>query len=564
MRCISVSSVLSFPRVRRAVRRGLTAACGMAVLAAGSGVVRAQDSNPLLESGRLRMEARLAAEEGEFAKAADLLRDAAISVGDRVTADRAEQLGNGLEAGGGAQVDFQSLMQLIMDQTSPPALWIQQGDDIGSMTPFFQGVFVGVPAIASAVTMTQDNSALVSAAEFASTANHNSDVRVSSDLRLVSLPRLEAYVQSQLALGQSVPQDAANLAGLTRIQFLFVFPRSGDVVIGGPAADWKLDADGRSVSVVNNRPTLQLDDLITLSRTFSDRGPGFLMCSIDPKPEQVRAVREFAAANRNLDAGDVREFTEELEQMLGLQNVIVQGVPRDSRVADVIVDADYQMKRIGIGEREGAPGMKSYFDLAGRQERKGSAMDALRWWMTVGYDSIQVSPDRLSFEFAGQTVQCQSENQIVSKDGSRTSTGKADGANEKFAQLFTEHLPALAETDVVFADLQNVFDLALATALIHSQGLDRIAGWQSEFFAQGGAYDPAPVDVPSELMTAANCRVYRGGDVLIQVAGGVRGDLNSIVRDPAKYQTDDQLVGPATEANPIGQSGRWWWDAASR
>jgi hypothetical protein len=42
-------------------------------------------------------------------------------------------------------------------------------------------------------------------------------------------------------------------------------------------------------------------------------------------------------------------------------------------VASVIVDADYQMKLIGIGRRDGAAGMKSYFELAGRAERNGAA-----------------------------------------------------------------------------------------------------------------------------------------------------------------------------------------------
>jgi hypothetical protein len=535
---------------------------GLSVAGAGEKADSAQLS-ALMESSKLRLEARLAAEQGDFVKAVTSLENAALRVGDRTTAARAQESRANLEAAGGSQADFQSLMTLILEQTSPPALWIQNGEEIGSMTPFLQGVFVGVPAMAGAITMTSDNSRLLTASELARTMNHNHDVREASDLRLVSLPRLEQHVKSLQAAGQPVSEDVACLAGLTEVQFLFVFPETSDIVIGGPAGEWKVDETGRTVSLASGRPTLKLDDLVTLSRTFSSSGSGFFMCSIDPKPEQVKAVRDYAAKTQ-LSAQNVRKVTDKLEEMLGLQNVIVQGIPEDSRVASVIVEADYQMKLIGIGEREGAKGMKSYFDLLSRAERKGSAMDALRWWMTVGYDAIQVAPNQQAFEFSGREVQCQSENQLVGADGTRQATRKADNANAEFARLFTEHLPELSHQDVVFADLQNIFDLGLATALVHTMQLNRQVGWQPDVFATDGTYSPAAVEVPSELMTAATSRVYRGGEIVIQVAGGVKGDLRSVVRNPENFEISTEVLEKAVHANPVGQQGRWWWDAAAR
>lgn len=546
--------------------RGLLVAAVAAVLIApvqASDPENDQQLPPTMQSSALRFEARIAAEQGDFLKAASSLEEAALVVGDRETARKAAAGRRELEAQGGSMADFSSLMTLIMEQTAPPAQWVMNGDEVGTMTPYMQGVFVGAPAVSAAMMLALDNSRLETAFDLARTANTNRDVRRESDFRLISLPRLEASIRHLQASGQPIPEDMAALAGITAVEFLFVFPDTGDIVIGGPAGNWSRDDAGRSLSTTSGQPTLQLDDLVTLSRTFSNGGRGFFMCTIDPKPEQVRAVQQLAASTR-LSARNSRQFASQLEETLGLQNVTVMGVPQNSRVASVIVDADYQMKMIGIGRREGAKGMESYFDLAGRAERQGAAMDALRWWMTVGYEAIRTTPGKNAFEFTGRSVRCLSENQLVSADGSRESTGKADTANGRFAELFTEHLPELAQQDVLFADLQNIFDLSLAMALIHSHGLQHQANWTPQVFCNGSDFVTQDVDVPTELLSAANSRSYRGGTIMVQVAGGIQVNLRDIVNNAENFEVSEQVHGAARQASPIGHGGSWWWDAAIR
>ena len=486
---LSAFSSLHFG-LNRTFRKGVTLACCFAVLSApalsGSVFAGASDAetapslDAIMQSAKLRGKARMAAEQGNFLAATEALESAADLVGDRMTAGKARDAHAGLQAQGGSQfADFQPLMQLIQDQTAPPAQWFDLDGEGGRMSQFSQGVFMGAPAVIAALTLAADDSRLISAFEMAKSANYNHDVHTTSNLRLVSLPRLEQHIQQMTAAGQPISDDVACLAGLTEVRYLFVFAETGDVVLGGPAGDWAVDESGRTVGIAQHRPTLKLDDLVTLSRTFSSSGPGFFMCSIDPKPEQVKAVQELIGKSGTLSARNVGAFTKNAGETLGLQNVIVQGIPQNSRIASVIVDADYQMKLIGIGKREGADGMKSYFDLISREERRGSSMDALRWWMTVGYDAIYVDPNQQAFEFSGRSIRCLSENQIVKDDGTHESTGKAEKANAEFARLFTENLPKLADQEMVFADLQNVFDLALVSALVQSQRIDfRLAGIQ--------------------------------------------------------------------------------------
>lgn len=515
-----------------------------------------------VKASALRMQARVAAEQGDFTKALQDIESAARLQGDRAAADQARKLQPQIQ--GGSQFwDPTELINLIQSQTSPPAMWIDVDGEGGTITPNSQGVFVAAPAVLKALSQIKDDSHLLEAVKFVRHANHNDDVRKASKLRMVSLVRLEQHVKRLLEAGEELPADVANLAGLTRIEYLLVYPETGDIVIAGPAADWTTDASGRTVSA-DGRPTLQLDDLVTLSRAFSDTGAGFFMCTIDPKQDQVAAVQEYVNKHvAKLNRRNAAEFTREVEQGLGLQNVFVKGIPQNSRVASVIVDADYRMKEIGIGKRQGPEGMKSYFDLLTRSEQRGSgSMDALRWWMAVGYDAVNMSQSGHVFEFAGNPVQCLSEDQVVGPGGQRTGTGKATKANAKFADLFTRFLPELAEQDVVFADLENIFDLSMVAALVNAHGLASQVGWTPETFVSRGHFPTRELDVPAELMTAASHRVYPGGSIVIQVAGGVRVDLDEYVNGRGKVSIDPELDLQSTKATPKGQqNGRWWWDA---
>ena len=59
-------------------------------------------------------------------------------------------------------------------------------------------------------------------------ADLNEDMARESSLRLVSLTRLETEVAKRIAEGQPVIQTMKHLAGLSQIQFVFVYPEEGD------------------------------------------------------------------------------------------------------------------------------------------------------------------------------------------------------------------------------------------------------------------------------------------------------------------------------------------------
>src|SRR5262249_19822697 len=76
-------------------------------------------------------------------------------------------------------------------------------------------------------------------------ANLNADVVRPSKLRKVSLNRLEAAVRTQLDKKQAPTEEMQYLAGITRVQYLFYYPDTKDIVLAGPAEGWAADPSGR-------------------------------------------------------------------------------------------------------------------------------------------------------------------------------------------------------------------------------------------------------------------------------------------------------------------------------
>ena len=393
-------------------------------------------------------------------------------------------------------------------------------------------------------------------------------MRAASSLRLVSLTRLEKEVAKRLAEGRDIPETMQHLAGLSQIRYVFVYPDQHEVVIGGPAEGWRYNEKGIAVGRESGRATLYLDDFVTVLRTFAPQGAGYFNCQIVPREEGLRRIKQFVEesnARGPLDSTAVKNWTNQLQQQLGLQDVEINGIPDDSRIAAVIFEADYRLKMIGIGKLPGGSGIPSVFDLFPKTgEVKSQRMDALRWWLSMKYDAVMHSADRNVFEIDGSAVLCQSENERISKTGQRIHTGKSEAANRIFASNFTSHYAELAALDPVFADLQNIFDLSLVAALLADNRVPDRVGWNLGAFAQGGAYQTAHFQSPKSIMSVVNHRVYNGKDIVVQVAGGVDGQIRNVLNDPHIFRESAKLASAQSKGRaPELPAGRWWWDAKS-
>ena len=89
-----------------------------------------------------------------------------------------------------------------------------------------------------------------------------------SALRKVSLTRLEAAIAEKLSSGAQPNDEMRYLAGLTRVQFVFFYPDTNDIVLAGPAEGFAADLSGRVRGIESGQPVLQLSDLIVALRAF--------------------------------------------------------------------------------------------------------------------------------------------------------------------------------------------------------------------------------------------------------------------------------------------------------
>jgi hypothetical protein len=110
------------------------------------------------------------------------------------------------------------------------------------------------------------------------------------------------------------------------------------------------------VGITSRRPTVQLQDLVVALRAFPEGKPAtkVIGCSIDATREGLAAMQEYLrSVGSRFMAGQqeimAAQITHGLRESLGLQNVTVHGVSPKTHFAQVLVEADYRMKLIGIG-----------------------------------------------------------------------------------------------------------------------------------------------------------------------------------------------------------------------
>jgi hypothetical protein len=462
--------------------------------------------------------------------------------------------------GGAAMADFDTLIELITATVAPES-WLEEGG-AGTIESFPTGVYVDAEGLLRKVSLETRSLDLVR--REATRRTGIQDVTRTSELRKVSLPRLEKAIQLAWMEGRRPDETMRNLAGLHRIEYVLVYPETGDVVVAGPAGDWMQTDEGWTLNKETRTPVVQLDDLVVLMRQMKGEAVPF-GCAITPRQENLEKTLQAMkkSAEKPLRVSQRAEWLEQLRSTVGRQDIEVFGIDPESRAARILVEADYHMKLIGIGLEEGTLGVPSYLDLLAERGGSQGELDVLRWWFAMHYDAVKANASGDAYQFVGQAVKLMSENELLTARGERVHTGDADELNRAFAAGFTKKFGVLAQKYPIYGELRNVFDLALVAHLLERQGLAELAGWEALHWGDSRRFQVARERVPREVDSVANVRKMGGNVLTAVVSGGVHANAPSWFTDAKLAQEErgelSYLHGDSAPKADL-PADAWWWD----
>ena len=360
----------------------------------------------------------------------------------------------------------------------------------------------------------------------------------------VSLPRIFAEARRCREKGEPLPPEVRFLGGMVRLKYVFVFPEEKDLVIAGPAEPFDMDVPYRPLGQYTGRPVLQLDDFVTALRRVGPGGSaGALGCTLEITQEiadrihkKTKEVGPKAPTIGNRKASDL------IGEAGGPQPVKYIGLEPDNRYAAVCIEADYLLKMYSLGLiAPPTSKVKSAMTLA------TTAKKPHRFAFECGYDPMGVSTDGLAFELRGASLKVVSSLYSVEKQDSEA--GQISASAKKFVGDFSRHFEDVSRHVPAFADLANLSDLAVLSALIARDDLHKKAEWDLAWALDPAGYKVDAIKAPTSAQTLCNYRKH--GNYTIFVAGGVLLSPGSWVQDRAKDEKGE-LKGQSQRPGATG------------
>ncbi|MEC9093873.1 MAG: DUF1598 domain-containing protein [Planctomycetota bacterium] len=426
------------------------------------------------------------------------------------------------------------------------------------------GITVDAKGVLSTQTFQDPTGQLTQQRINAAKANLNRDLQKPSKLRKVSLNRLEKAIQQLLADGKSETDEMKYLAGLTQITHVFYLPETKDVVVAGPAEGFFENIAGRVVGMHSDKTVLQLQDLVVALRCFAPDGSQTkqIGCSIDPTQEGLKKMQDYLVSI----AGQVQPTQQHavavaqgLKNNLGLQTVSVFGISDQTHFAQVLVEADYRMKLIGIGLERPQARIPSYVSKVKPAQIAKNALT--RWYFEPDYESVLVSQDQNAMQLVGKGVKLVTENEMVAPDGIRQRSNSRDLASMAFCSAFTRNYHQMADRTAVYAELKNLVDMSIAAAFIQKEDFYGRSGWNLNVFGDEDQFPVETYNAPKQVATAVNA-IFKGNALMTPVGGGVNiQPLKAVAEGKIKFDDKGLIdkVGKTISVDDLDPN-QWWWD----
>jgi hypothetical protein len=305
---------------------------------------------------------------------------------------------------------------------------------------------------------------------------HNSDF----PLQAVSLAAVQQRLASCTSRKTSCPAEAQSLGGLTRLLGYTVDAARHDIVLLGlmdPAAPPIHTAD---FVIALRNAWFRYAPLKGNVREYSYPG-----CDIRPSQEAAQQLKRLdKEISSHTSPASFKSDAENWRRACRLeQRVSVIGVPHDSHFGNVMVTADYHMKKLADGSDDPAiPGLASLSDLRmaearqsvleGRSGGSGSSMN--RFWLTPGESEYAGTKDTFFLQWS--PVQVRTHSSGIDAAGNVRDTERTDALAEDFALRFSLLYEQVAQRRPVYRELESLFHLVALAKAMHGNQADRSAG----------------------------------------------------------------------------------------
>jgi hypothetical protein len=224
--------------------------------------------------------------------------------------------------------------------------------------------------------------------------------------------------------------------------------------------------------------TLHLDDLIADMRCVARVG-AYPYCSLDPRPENMRELQALLQQGSS-SSSSTADWFRTVKAAVGPQQIVVGGVPRNSRHAHVMIDADYHMKKVSQGLIR-LPNVMSCLDhslerakayIAKGEEIPDSGARMSRFWFHVqqGHPTFQEAEGIVWLDDCQVVVL--TEKQATTASGELYDVEEDDPIANAFARNLSREFTNLTASVPVYADLEHLFRLhAVLLAMRHHRSL---------------------------------------------------------------------------------------------
>jgi hypothetical protein len=325
------------------------------------------------------------------------------------------------------------------------------------------------------------------------------------------------------------------------------------------------DAAGRAVGIRSGRPVLLLEDLLVALRAFP---PGkiqrpFVGCTIDPSEDGLARLREFQKKVPSVVPQRAREqvaaqILAGTRKALGMSQIRVFGISADTHFANVMVEADYRMKRIGMGLEP--PPVKMVTFLGAIRSARHDALQ--RWWFLPKYDAVKLAKDRRAMELVSGGVELASEDLAVGPDGELLNPlAKPNAASTAYTASFTSNYEKIAAASPAFAQLKNLIDMLIAAAFIEREDFYGKADWQAATLLNEKQLPTETHRAAKQVHASANA-LWKGSRLFVPAGGVAIEPQRAFAKDRLLPDKDGSLSKQyeAVDRSAKRNEDRWWWD----